>query len=331
MRRRFINNSKNIHNNFNYSNYLTIESVSPYCYVSFSNDCEYTIDGSGIWIQLSANTYTKRITKGQTLSFRGNLISTYYGIGTFFVQGDFNLKGNCMSMLFGDNAANNYSLMDNNLRSLFENCTGMLSVSENFLPATTLVDDCYNSMFKGCTNLVNVPELPAISLATRCYSNMFNGCTSLVAAPELPATILHPECYAAMFFNCTSLVTAPELPAISLSNSCYTSMFSGCTSLITAPKLPATELTNTCYYEMFRGCSSLVNAPELPAISLRVFCYDAMFYGCKKLNYIKAMFTTTPSSSYTDDWVNGVASSGTFVKNKNATWDVTGVNGIPSG
>jgi hypothetical protein len=30
-------------------------------------------------------------------------------------------------------------------------------------------------------------------------------------------------------------------------------------------------------------------------------------------------------------WVKGVASSGTFVKNSAATWDVTGVNGIPSG
>jgi hypothetical protein len=56
-----------------------------------------------------------------------------------------------------------------------------------------------------------------------------------------------------------------------------------------------------------------------------------MFYNCSKLNYIKAMFTTTPSSSDTGNWVYGVASSGTFVKNKNATWNVTGVDGIPSG
>ena len=60
-----------------------------------------------------------------------------------------------------------------------------------------------------------------------------------------------------------------------------------------------------------------------------------MFYGCSKLNYIKAMFTTTPSGSlpyyYTYNWVSGVASSGTFVKNSAAQWDVSGVNGIPSG
>ena len=43
------------------------------------------------------------------------------------------------------------------------------------------------------------------------------------------------------------------------------------------------------------------------------------------------MFKTTPSSTYTGYWVDGVASNGTFVKNVDATWTTTGVNGIPSG
>ena len=82
---------------------------------------------------------------------------------------------------------------------------------------------------------------------------------------------------------------------------------------------------------MFSGCSSLTTAPELSATTLVNNCYRYMFNGCSKLNYIKALFTTTPSSSYTSNWVSGVASSGTFVKNKNATWNVTGTSGIPSG
>jgi hypothetical protein len=60
-------------------------------------------------------------------------------------------------------------------------------------------------------------------------------------------------------------------------------------------------------------------------------CYSSMFNGCSNLNYIKAMFTTEPSSSYTNNWVSGVSSTGTFVKNSAATWDVTGNNGIPTG
>lgn len=43
------------------------------------------------------------------------------------------------------------------------------------------------------------------------------------------------------------------------------------------------------------------------------------------------MFTTTPGSSYTSGWVNNVSSTGTFIKNPEATWDVTGANGVPSG
>jgi len=56
-----------------------------------------------------------------------------------------------------------------------------------------------------------------------------------------------------------------------------------------------------------------------------------MFQGCTSLNYIKAMFTTTPGYGNTRNWVASVASSGTFVKNSAATWMTTGVNGIPSG
>ena len=95
--------------------------------------------------------------------------------------------------------------------------------------------------------------------------------------------------------------------------------------------LPATTLAECCYEFMFVDCTSLTSAPELPATTLANNCYYYMFYGCTKLNYIKAMCTTAPSISYTNNWVSGVAATGTFVKNSVATWNVTGVNGIPSG
>ena len=97
--------------------------------------------------------------------------------------------------------------------------------------------------------------------------------------------------------------------------------------------LPATTLAYYCYHSMFYGCSSLVTAPTLPATTLVQSCYSAMFCGCSSLNYIKAMFTTVPTSltTYTGDWVNGVSPTGTFVKNPDATWEVYGDDGIPSG
>ena len=212
---------------------------------------------------------------------------------------------------------------------MFQGCTSLTTAPE--LPATTLTTECYYQMFYGCTSLTTAPELPVTTLTDHCYSSMFNGCTSLTTAPELPATTLTSGCYSSMFSGCTSLTTAPVLPATTLVGSCYHGMFNGCTSLTTAPELPATTLATYCYYQMFWNCTSLTTAPELPATTLANRCYDSMFWFCSKINYIKAMFTTTPSATYTNNWVNGVASTGTFVKNSAATWDVTGTNGIPTG
>ena len=147
----------------------------------------------------------------------------------------------------------------------------------------------------------------------------------------LPATMLANSCYQQMFFGCTSLTTAPELPATTLTDYCYSSMFEGCTSLTTAPELPATTLANGCYYYMFSGCTSLTTAPALPATTLVNDCYNNMFSGCTSLNYIKAMFMTDPSINYTVNWVNHVASTGTFIRNSAASWNVTGIHGIPEG
>ena len=119
---------------------------------------------------------------------------------------------------------------------------------------------------------------------------------------------------------------------MTLAYRCYYLMFNSCTSLKTAPSvLPAETLATECYDGMFNRCTSLTTAPELPATELVSKCYSNMFYGCSSLNYIKAMFTTTPGTKYTQYWVEGVASTGTFVKNSTATWDVTGTYGIPSG
>ena len=211
---------------------------------------------------------------------------------------------------------------------MFQGCTLLTEVPK--LPATELTNCCYESMFYGCTALIKAPELPATTVEYRCYNSMFRDCTSLAEAPELPATTLEYECYDSMFRDCTSLAKAPELPATTLEYGCYDSMFYGCTSLTEAPELPATTLKLYCYSEMFYDCNNLIVAPELPATTLVSNCYYAMFYNCHKLNYIKAMFTTTPSSTYTAIWVEGVASTGTFVKNSGATWTNRGTNAVPN-
>ncbi len=250
-------------------------------------------------------------------------------------------------------------LKNNCYRSMFYGCTS-LTTAPSILSATTLASFCYYEMFRGCTSLTSAPELPATTLASQCYRDMFRGCTSLVnvppigttattmaesactymfsgctsltTAPELPATTLAGSCYNGMFAGCTSLVDAPGLPVTTLANYCYYEMFYNCTSLTTAPNLPATTLANYCYSSMFRGCTSLTTAPGLPATTLASYCYGYMFYGCTKLNSITCLATDISATDCTNNWVSGVAESGTFTKAASmSSWATTGTSGIPSG
>lgn len=265
------------------NNYLTMRAAENGLTASLSvSDCFYCVNGSGNWIYLPAGTQTEAVNKGDTLSFKAeNLQPTAnVGIGTFTLTKYVDLLGNVMSMLFGDNAANNLSLVGYNYafcRLFYQG--KVFTISENFVPATTL--------------------------SASCYVDMFRGCGYLTQAPKLPATTLSNWCYAGMFMYNTRLSQAPELPATTLMTGCYNYMFQGCSALTTAPTLPALIVPNSSYNGMFRDCTNL--------------------------NYIKALFTTTPTSSNTGGWVGSVASSGTFVKNKDATWSVSGESGIPDG
>ena len=261
---------------------------------------------------------------GEKVSFKG-IVDSSNQVGTFVTEGNtaFSVKGNAMSLLYGDDFEDKVELSEENhllafaflffecmnitdasklilpatkltgscYFTMFGGCTNLVSAPE--LPATTLATYCYSYMFQGCTSLVSAPELPATTLATYCYQYMFDGCTSLVSAPELPATTLASVCYSYMFYRCTSLVSAPELPATTLANNCYSYMFDGCTSLASAPELPATTLTSGCYRYMFQGCTSLVSAPELPATTLATYCYSYMFDGCTSLVSAPELLATT--------------------------------------
>lgn len=46
---------------------------------------------------------------------------------------------------------------------------------------------------------------------------------------------------------------------------------------------------------------------------------------------MKALFVENEGYGTTSNWLDGVSSSGTFVKNAAATWNVVGANGVPEG
>lgn len=233
--------------------YLTFVALEDGKFGTDYGGLKYSLNNGKTWYELRMEYYTDTVTAGNKIMWKGHFGGSLYNL--FKSTGKFDVQGNVMSLLYGDD-------------------------------------------FKGQTDLSGYDNAIFISL--------FKG-TQVVNAKNL------------------------SLPATTLGRACYNSMFAGCTSLVTAPKLPATTLTDSCYFGMFEGCTSLVTAPELPATTLADGCYKAMFRSCTSLNYIKAMFTTTPDNNYTHDWVKGVASTGTFIKNSAATWDVTGDSGIPSG
>ena len=276
-----------------------------------SGHLEYSTDEGQTWTTISKNGNTPSIQAGTKVMWKGNLepdTSSYGdgGIGSFSSTGLYNVMGNTMSLLYGD----------------------------NYIGQTTLVKSYtfyqlfLNNMVVDCKNMI----LPATSLTKRCYSSMFYGCTRLIAAPELPAKTLIDYCYSYMFWGCTSITTTPDLPATTLAAYCCKNMFTGCTSLTTVPSiLPATVLAQYCYTAMFYGCTNLTKAPELPAKTLINYCYQLMFCECTKLNYIKCLATNISASECLSDWVMSVASTGTFVKAVGMTGWSTGTSGTPSG
>ena len=159
---------------FDINNYMTIEALEDDLSVMLNaNSCEYCIDGSNNWVTLNAGSYTPSINNGQKISFRAENIypTSSNGIGTFTITKRCNLLGNCMSLLFGNNAKNTYTLngYDYAFYRLFYECTNILSVEKSFLPALVLSNNCYSNMFRGCTNLTSAPNLPPETLTSYAY------------------------------------------------------------------------------------------------------------------------------------------------------------------
>ena len=233
--------------------------------------------------------------------------------GACVISGGTTVYGNVMSLLYGDDFKGKTTLPGQytNFYSLFKG-SSIVDAGNLCLPITDLSEE---------------------NVVTGVYESMFENCTALVVPPELPATSLGRLSYANMFKGCSSLVTPPDLPATTLGTRCYYGIFEDCDSLLTAPALPATALTTGCYQRMFYDCDGLTKAPYLPALHLADSSYFYMFFNCDSLTEIRADFLDITYSNSTSCWVcgEGFPATGTFYKNANATWDVVGTNGVPTG
>ena len=198
-------------------------------------------------------TYICTLNAGEKVYFKGPLTYRYtifsdgtvnnydYRNNQFVSNGNFNVSGNIMSLVYGDDFRNKHDFynipyrdsLGSCLYALFRN-SRVINAEHLILPATTLPETHSNNPY---------------------YSYMFHNCTSLIKAPKLPATTLGQSCYLGMFEGCTSLVNAPELPAATLADSCYIFMFRFCTSL-SSIKILATDISATdCLFQWLDGVS----------------------------------------------------------------------------
>ena len=238
---------------------LTLEAITAGTITvdSPKSGMQYSLNGGATKTAVSGGI---DVAAGDKVAFYGDGTNITDYDGTCITGGTAEVKvyGNIMSLVNETGFATATELTEEScFYELFSNYKNLKDASGLLLPATTLVEACYQNMFFGCTSLTAAPkELPATTLEVYCYCSMFDGCASLTTAPELKATSLASDCYCYMFYGCTSLTTAPELKATSLANSCYYCMFEGCTSLTTAyVKAAYTDSYDECA-DMFDGCTA---------------------------------------------------------------------------
>ena len=308
--------------------YLTIE-LPQGGYISFSNAVEYRVN-KGRWISLNAGATTVRApTSGvyNPFEFRAKLTPAQdVGVGTFTIYNASSayLSGNCMSLLFGDEAAEHTSLVgyDYAFCKLFADVSVNLMVIDYILPAETLSTSCYEYMFEN-SGISWFPRecLPALNLAQHCYYGMFKNCVNLSGSMAyLDADVLYRGCYGEMYYGCTSLTGTGNLSAGTLADFCYFAMFEGCTSLTrtysiggsygfgeqscshmyygctgltTAAGIYTDSMGASACWNMFRNCTNLTSMGGLQCNYLENDCYSYMFAGCTSLTTAPVLTAST--------------------------------------
>lgn len=339
-----------------YSNYLTFQILTGGTIVwccqegnsEYQKTVEYRING-GNWISITSKQPTgpssaKTIDASCVFNVSSGDVIEWRGYNTTYAKDDgyyycccfkgrnedngyggtakYNVYGNIMSLVYGDNFLNNNVLPTSYTFSSLFVASNAVACENLVLPATSLTKACYCWMFQGSNSLLTAPELPATELHDMCYNMMFAFCDSLVIPPTvLPATSIvlrngvYPSyCYSAMFENCFSLTRIPDIKLKrSVGRYTLSNMFVGCTSLTKVylafdyrPDYEHAYIGNNGAYHMFDGCSNL---SEITCLARPSFTYW---------------------TSVSRDWVNGVSATGVFYKNSKSTW-TRGSDGIPEG
>lgn len=189
--------------------YLTFTSKSDNNTITFrkgskigtsqATSMSYSIDGGETWVTMTVRSSTSQslsvtLNSGETVIWKGvatqwasgSTNSTYYS--NFSSTGSFDVSGNIMSLLYGDNFIGQTLLNRNGLRNMFRDCTYLVNAENLQLVATEFSGNgsySYEHMFRGCTSLTKAPSLLVTAPPNGLYKNMFYGCSSLTYVKNL--------------------------------------------------------------------------------------------------------------------------------------------------
>lgn len=244
------------------------------------------------------------------------------------------LQSVTLSLTF-NNPNNDYA---GNCRQMFWSCSNLTTVNGS-VTVNYMSDSLFESMFISCSKLTTVPTftINTTTAAANCYKTMFQNCKALTTVQKSLTsgiTTLLPYCYQSMYNSCSAITTIPDdtLPATTAAAYCYSGMFGG--SGITEVKDSAIALTTlaaNCCQQMFYSCKSLTKAYTPTAAEPVTDCYNQMFNGCTNLAEVHCMLNVqNKQTTYTSNWLNGVAQTGTFYARSGSDW-ARNANGIPEG
>ena len=120
------------------------------------NTVQYSLDSGTTWTSLASGIYSPTVASGSSIMFKATnpTLVSGGGIGKFISTGQFDVEGNIMSLIYGDDFETATTLTNNGqFRSLFDSNTNVINASGLTLPSTNAPQDAYRSLFYNCTNL----------------------------------------------------------------------------------------------------------------------------------------------------------------------------------
>ena len=287
----------------------------------------YSLDGGDTWTEVAmsgsgnedivttpaVNAGGKVLWKAEAARFA--LSQDKYS--TFNANGRFNVSGNIMSLLYGDN---HYDKTDTksytySFGSLFRDSTNLIDASQLKLPRGHMNAADLLGLFFGCTSLVHGAPLYAPNIPDSCCYWMYRGCTSMTEMPTIAAT---------------SMLKDNGDPA----NYGLYYAFYGCSNMEGDVKLNivgdvAQQVLDAC----FSYCSKITSVDLAFNGALGKMALRGAFVGCTLLSHVKCLATSfyddgTAANGSLYNWMNNVSRTGTFIQASGVTWP-RGKSGIP--